>query len=179
VTEAVARELMEAVWLERANRLSERPNPGGAGRDALQVIVLGVGIERYGIDIRNVTEVLSPVRATPLPGAPAIFAGVINVHGAIRPVIDLRRLLGMDAGPNGHPVRVIVLRHDGREMALQTDSVEQIRRIGSDELVSAGDGEDARSPLMTSRYIKGATKDLLMVLGAEALFAEMDTGVTT
>ncbi len=60
-------------------------------------MVLGIGAERYAVELRDVEEVLPPVRATPVPGAAAVFAGVINVHGEIRPVMDLRRLLGMDA----------------------------------------------------------------------------------
>jgi chemotaxis signal transduction protein len=177
MTEAVARQRIEAVWRERANRLSERPVFVGAGQGAVQVVVLGIGTERYGIDIPDVAEILPQVRITPLPGAPAAFAGVINVHGEIRPVADLRRLLGMDAVRKGDPSRVIVLRCNGREMGLQIDSVEQIRRIDPVELESGGDA-GAAGPL-TSQYVKTSTRDLLMLLNTEALFAQLDTGVTT
>ena len=136
---------MEAVWRERADRLSQRPVIAGAGQNASPVIVLGIGKERYGIDLPDVAEVLPPVRATPVPGAAAVFAGVINVHGEIRPVIDLRRLLGHPDDRSGAKTRsadrlarVILLRRDGREMGLQIDSVEQIRWIGAGDLQAAG-----------------------------------------
>ena len=101
-----------------------------------------------------------------------MFSGVITVHGDIRPVLDLRRVLGMAAVTetvrNGASRRVILLRKDGREMGLQIDSVEQIRWIASSELQTAGNGDAA------SGHVKASTKDLLMLLSTEALFAGLD-----
>jgi chemotaxis signal transduction protein len=88
------------------------------------------------------------------------------VHGEIRPVIDLRRLLGIGAVESGEPARVILLRRDGREMGLRVDSVEQIEWIGT------GDPESA-SQHTSSKFIRSSTKDLLMLLSMEALFAEL------
>jgi purine-binding chemotaxis protein CheW len=163
---------IEAVWRERAGRLAKRPAAVEGGQDSWPVIVLGIGAERYGIDLSHVEEVLPPTVATPVPGAPAMFAGVINVHGEIRPVMDLRRLLGMDAVPTGGGPRMIVLCKEGRQLGLQMDSVEQIRWIDSRDLQIDGN-------LGRSRYITGSTKDLLMLINAEALFADLQTGVAT
>jgi chemotaxis signal transduction protein len=163
---------MEAVWRERASRLSQRPVL--AEENLWPVIVLGIGAERFGVDLSDVAEVLPPVRATPVPGVPPLFSGVINVRGEIRPVIDLRRLLGMETIGNSDLARVILLRQDGREMGLQIDSVEEIRRIGPADLQSGGTVDSGHSA-----HIKGSTKDLLMLLSTEALFAELRTGVTT
>jgi chemotaxis signal transduction protein len=134
----------------------------------LPVIVLWIGKERYGVDLPDVAEVLPPVHVTPVPGAAAVFAGVINVHGEIRPVIDLRRFLSIEAGPDTVPnreiARVILLRKDGREMGLEIDRVEQIRWIASGDL---------QAPDMPSPRIKGSTKDRLILLNTEALYAEL------
>ena len=163
---------MEAVWRERAARLSRRPVETDAGQGSWPVIVLGVGAERYGVELGDVEEVLPPVRATPIPGAAAAVAGVINLHGKIRPVLDLSRLLGIDRLPGGDRPRVIVLRKEERRMGLQIDSVEQIRWLGSRDLKS---GENSGR----SRYITGSTEDLLMLINTEALFAELQIGVAT
>ncbi len=162
---------MQAVWRERADRLARRPSAAGAARDATPVIVLGIGKERYGIDVAEVAEILPPVRATPVPGAAAVFAGVINVHGEIRPVIDLRRWLGIagaDAMPAGEPARVVLLRRNGREIGLQIDSVEPLRWIGPGDVRANG----------SSLRHKGST-DPVMLLSTEALFAELETGGNT
>jgi chemotaxis signal transduction protein len=156
---------MEAVWQGRADRLAKRPVPERTGQSDLPVIVLGIGKERYGVDLTDVAEILPPVRITPVPGAAAAFAGVVNVHGEIRPVIDLRRLLGIGTTGNGDPARVILLRRDGREMGLQIDSVDQIEWIGDANLFQH----------TSSKYVRRSTEDLLMLLSTEELFAELNT----
>jgi chemotaxis signal transduction protein len=160
---------IEAVWRERAGRLRKRPGAAQAGQGSWPVIVLGIGAERYGIDLWDVEEVLPPVQATPVPGAAAAVAGVINLHGKIRPVLDLRRLLGMDGVPTGFRPRVIILCKKEHQMGLQIDSVERIRWIGSGDLQS--DENSGRS-----RYITGSTKDLLMRINTQALFAALQIG---
>ena len=181
-----ARERMEAVWRERADRLSQRPVTAGAGESVLPFLVVGIGKERYGIELPDVAEVLPQVRATPVPGAAEVFAGVINVRGEIRAVLDLRRFLCIEPGSEtglerckdtfaqGAPARVVLLRRQSRELGLQIDSVEQIRWVGAGDLQAAGNG-----PAGWSQHIKGATQDRLMLLSTEALFAELETGVTT
>ena len=162
---------MEAVWRQRANRLSHRTVTNGSG--ARPVMVVRLGNEQYGIHLPDVAEVLPPVQITPVPGVPAVFAGVINAHGEIRPVISLRRLLGIETVPGSDPARVVLLRKEGREMGLEIDGVEQIRWIGPLDLPSEGRGAGL------SQYVTRSTGDLLMMLNTEALFAELQTGDAT
>ena len=171
---------VEAVWGERAQRLSRHSVSIGPAQNAFPVLVLGIAEEQYAIDLPDVAEVFPHISPTPVPGAPAAFAGVINVHGEIRPVIDLRRYLNIErpieTSENVH-ARVILLRKAGREMGLQIDRVEHIRWIAAGEL-QAPEGEGAER----SRHIKGSTADLLMLLSTEALFDQvqpLDTGVPT
>jgi purine-binding chemotaxis protein CheW len=165
---------VEAVWRDRAQRLSQRPASAEAGQNFWPVLVLAIAKERYAISLSDVAEVLAPVRPTPVPGAATVFAGVINVHGEIRAVLDLSRLLGLpQPARSGDPVRVILLRRQGLELGLRIDSVEQIRWVGPGEMQPAGSGAVDSSP-----YIQGSTPDLLMLLSTEALFAHLHTGVT-
>jgi chemotaxis signal transduction protein len=173
---------MEAVWRRRADRLAQRPV--AAGQSALRVMVLGLGNERYGIDLSDVAEVLPPVRITPVPGTSAVFAGVVNAHGEIRPVIDLRQLLGMEkpgmeTAGDADPARVVLLRKDGIEIALLIDSVERIRSIGPADLQPEGMHSAVHGGAGLSQYVTRSTNDLLALLSTEALFAELRTGVTT
>jgi purine-binding chemotaxis protein CheW len=164
---------VERVWRERATRLSQRPVLTRSGQD-LPVIVLGVGNEQYAIDLADVAEVLPLVRTTPVPGAPSVFSGVINAHGEIRPVLNLRRFLGLESIQDGGLVRVLLLRNGGRELGLEIESVEKIRRIESGELQVDGRGVTGRS-----QKIRASTNDLLMLLSTEAIFAVLQTGVIT
>jgi purine-binding chemotaxis protein CheW len=180
------RQHMEAVWRERSLRLAQRAVSAGGRRDAAPVIVVGIGNERYGIDLAEVAEVLPQVRATPVPGAAPVFAGVVDVHGEIRPVIDLRRFLGIETPAQGDSARTILLRRQGREMGLQVDRVEQIRWIEPEEFAGAGNTDAWNTDAWNTdawntelfRHIKGMTKDRLMLVGTEALFAALETGAT-
>jgi purine-binding chemotaxis protein CheW len=161
---------METVWRERAARLARRSASVRAPQDELQVMVLRIGDERYCVELSNVVEVLPPIRCTAVPGAPRAIAGVINAHGEIRPVIDLRRLMGI-----GHPAAdaapgpVILLRKRGRLMGLQADRVEEIRSIASAGMRSTEAGQAG----FLTHYLKGLTQDTLMLLNTDALFAEL------
>jgi chemotaxis signal transduction protein len=168
---------MEAVWRQRADRLAQRPV--AAGLSLSPVMILGIRGERYGVDLLDVAEVLPPIRITPVPGMADVFAGVVNAHGEIRPVMDLRRLLGIEtpntglAGPEDF-ARVVLLRKDGREMGLRIDTVEEIRWIGPNDLQPGGTGDKG-----VSKYVKRSANGLLMLLDTEALFAELNTGAIT
>lgn len=170
VQASAGRERMEAVWRGRAIRLARRPLAADSSEIQSQVLVFRLADERYGIELANVAEVLPATRCTPVPGAPPALAGVINFHGEIRPVMDLKRVLDIpDPAGFGAPSPVILLRKQGREIGLQVDRVEQIRLVGSGELHS---GRDADAGI-TTRFLKGLTLDTLMLLSVEALFAEL------
>jgi len=63
------------------------------------------------------------VEVTPLPKAPAIAIGVINLHGTVIPVLDIRRRFGFpvrDYGPTAH---LLVARTRRRTLAVPVDEV--------------------------------------------------------
>jgi purine-binding chemotaxis protein CheW len=166
---AIEQERMETVWRQRAVRLSRRPTDTRDTPSSIPLMVLELGEERYGIELADVAEVLPPIQVTPVPGASPFFAGVVNVHGEIRPVADWKRLLGMETAAKSDRARVVLLRKQGRELGLVVDRVEQVRSVGSPELQSAG----APNAGLSSRYLKGLTRDAVMLIDTEALFAEL------
>ncbi len=61
-----------------------------ATQDTLQLVTFLVGTEEYGLAINSITEVVRPLKITPLPKMPVFIEGVINLRGVIIPVVDLR-----------------------------------------------------------------------------------------
>jgi purine-binding chemotaxis protein CheW len=59
----------------------------GAGR----ILVFTINDQKYAFQLTAVERIVRAVEVTPLPEAPAIVIGVINVHGRVLPVVDLRR----------------------------------------------------------------------------------------
>jgi purine-binding chemotaxis protein CheW len=59
--------------------------------DAVQLVTFKVGGEEYGVDIYRITEVVRPLKITPLPQMPEFIEGVVNLRGVIIPIVDLRK----------------------------------------------------------------------------------------
>lgn len=161
----------EAVWRKRALRLASRAATTASIGDEVRVLVLQIGAERYAVELASVASVLAPVACTPVPGAPAAFAGIIAVEGEIRPVLDLRRMLGMEhRGGADTPSPVVMLHRKGRQLGLLADRVEQIRGIRREACRATGDGG------LPARYVESVTDDTLLLLKTEALFQELLRG---
>lgn len=63
----------------------------------LDLVVFVIDGQRYALSLGAVERVLPMVAVSPLPAGPAIALGVINVHGTIVPVVDVRRRFGLPA----------------------------------------------------------------------------------
>jgi purine-binding chemotaxis protein CheW len=61
----------------------------------VQIVTFQVGDEEYGLDIGVITEALRPLKITPLPHMPRFIEGVVNLRGAIIPIVDLRKRFGL------------------------------------------------------------------------------------
>ena len=59
--------------------------------DRVQLVTFKVGGEEYGVDIHLITEVVRPLKITPLPRMPEFVEGVVNLRGVIIPIVDLRK----------------------------------------------------------------------------------------
>jgi purine-binding chemotaxis protein CheW len=55
-----------------------------------EVLVFEVGGQRYGLPSADVRELVRAVAITPLPRAPEVIEGVVNVRGRVLPVLDIR-----------------------------------------------------------------------------------------
>ena len=79
--------------------------------DSMQLVTFQVGAEEFGLDIRSIAEVVRPLRITPLPKMPEFIEGVVNLRGAIIPVVDLRKRFGLDAAPgSAKKARMLITR---------------------------------------------------------------------
>jgi len=65
-----------------------------AGEGVRQLISFRVGEQEFCIDVTTVREIRGWTPATPIPQSPDYLRGVINLRGAIMPVVDLRNRLG-------------------------------------------------------------------------------------
>ncbi len=93
----------------------------GSTHSYLAIVVDG---HRYGLPLAQVREVLRAVWISPLPAAPAVMLGVIDVRGRFVPVVDMRRRFGRESPALDPSERLVLAWTGSREIALRADSVE-------------------------------------------------------
>lgn len=89
----------------------------------LQCLRMAVGTATLAVPISAVREILEYGRLTPLPRTPAFVRGVMNLRGAVVPVIDLALRLGQPATEIGRRSCIVVVEVAG-DAATETDDTE-------------------------------------------------------
>ena len=130
-----------------ASRLSVPDESVVAGPAATsQFLTFILDGEEYGIDILQVQCIQGWDRATPIPNTPDYVLGVINLRGAIVPIIELRRRLEMVSKPFDSTTVVIVLKvsMQGKDctIGIVVDAVSEVYNIAEDALQQAPDFGD-------------------------------------
>ena len=98
--------------------------------DDEQVVVFRLDKEEFGVPIESVQEIVRvPDELTHVPKAPPFVEGVINLRGAVLPVIDLRRRLGLPTVERSDRQRVMVFLIEGMRTGFIVDSVAEVLRI--------------------------------------------------
>ena len=132
------------------------------------MLVVGVGTERYAIELAALTEVLPYRGCTAVPGAPPALLGLINVRGDIKAVLDLRRILDLQTEDESRTAYVVMLRRAEGAIGLGIETIQGIRQIDPSKLVSGAAGA---ASLSGSRYMKALTDDTVIVIDTNAVVA--------
>ena len=135
---------------------------GDAGGQYLTFMLDG---EEYGIEILRVQEIKGWESATPIPNTPDHVLGVLNLRGAVVPIIDLRMSFGLTSIEYGQTTVVIVVKmvHDDQErtVGLVVDAVADVYRLESSEIQPAPDMGGS----IQTKFVRGlATIDEKMVI---------------
>ncbi|HEY1922079.1 MAG TPA: chemotaxis protein CheW [Tepidisphaeraceae bacterium] len=128
--------------------------------NSVQLLVLGVNDRRYALHLAQVDRVVRAVDATPLPHAPAIVWGAIDLHGNIVPVLSMRKRLGLadrEIVPDDH----FVIAHTSRQsVALVVDDAVGVIERAAEDIISA------RNVIPRLEQIEGIVRlddDLLLI----------------
>ena len=100
----------------------------------VQLCAFAAGGEEYLIDLRRVREIVPPVPITSVPGAPEFVEGVIHLRGAVIPVVDVRRRLGVAPRLHGRQARFLLVEVARQLLALVVDEVVEVVRVPRSEL---------------------------------------------
>jgi len=103
-----------------------------------QYLTFYVAGEEYAVTILKVTEIIECVTLTHVPGTPSWIRGVLNLRGAVVPVVDLAVKFGLAPTVITRRTCVVMveLEHDGERLVLgvMADSVHQVVELGPDQI---------------------------------------------
>jgi purine-binding chemotaxis protein CheW len=98
----------------------------------LEVLLFELAGERFGVASRDVLEVLRAVAIRPLPLAPKLVEGIIDLRGELVPVLDIRARLGLPAKSIEPSDHFVLSRVAQRRVVLRVDralSLAEVRRL--------------------------------------------------
>lgn len=96
--------------------------------DITQLTAFYVGDEEYVVDIMRVREIIRPLPITPVRRGPRFVEGVINLRGAVIPVVDMRKRFGMPPAQSLHR-KIVIMSIDQRTFGLIVDQMSEVIRI--------------------------------------------------
>ena len=124
----------------------------------------------FGIEVERVQEVIRYQTVTPVPLAPAVGRGLINLRGQIVTAIDLRRLLQVeDRTDERLPINIVMHARQGI-FSLLVDRIGDVLEVDEDSFEHPPDTLDG----IARELIRGAYKlqgRLLLVLNVAKLFS--------
>jgi purine-binding chemotaxis protein CheW len=92
--------------------------------------------QRYAFQTFAVERVLPMVALAPLPKAPAVTLGVINLHGTVIPVLDIRLRFGFPPRDYGITAHLLVARTSRRTLAVPVDEVVGVQEVTVDTVTA-------------------------------------------
>jgi purine-binding chemotaxis protein CheW len=101
------------------------------------VVIFEVASQRFGLPLDRVEQAVRIVEITPLPRAPAVVVGVINVRGSVLPVVDVRRRFDLPLRPSRLTDQLLVVDTPLRRLALWVDAVHGVVNYSPAEFSAA------------------------------------------
>lgn len=123
-----------------------------------QYLAFGLGGEAFAMEIRFVKEVLQFELLTQVPLMPPFIRGVINLRGAVVPVIDLSIRFGRPRTETSRRTCIVILEFPRSEetttLGIMVDSVSEVLELGAEDIEpSPSFGTDLRA-----EFIQGVGK---------------------
>jgi purine-binding chemotaxis protein CheW len=128
----------------------------------------------FGVDVLRVQEVLRFQAMTPVPQAPEVIEGLINLRGQIVTAIDMRRRLQLPARPSGQaPMNIVVRTSDGA-VSLLVDEIGDVMHVEA----STYERPPANLAPAAKEIIRGVykLKDRLLLVLDEERTADLTSG---
>jgi purine-binding chemotaxis protein CheW len=139
----------------------------------VQQLTFSLAGEEYGVDILSVREIRGWSRVTRIPQTPSYLLGVLNLRGAIVPVMDLRLRFGLEREAYDQNTVVINVAVAERLFGIVVDAVSDVVDIDLAAIKPVPD----MGAIVDTRYLKGLAthvERMVMLLDVEKLVRPED-----
>lgn len=147
--------------------------PAQASSAPVQYLTVNLASEEYGIEVLSVREIRAWRPVTRIPQAPHYVLGVLNLRGAIVPVIDLRLRFGLPRESYDAATVNVIISVAGRQFGVVVDAVSDVLDIGADQVRPVPD----MGATVDTEYLKGLTsvdERMVLLLNVDKLLQPQD-----
>ena len=152
--------------MENVNAIEEKNNEEAVST-TIQYIVVKIGNEQYGINIKYIDN-------TRLPKTQHYYKGVINLRGEIIPVMSVRLKLGLEDDEYTDKTRYIIVKVEGATIGIIVDQVREVVTLNTEDTEKVNRSVDDK---VANNYISGIGKhdgELISLLDIVSLIVEND-----
>lgn len=152
-----------ATILKTSNALTDN-----LARNVAQFVAFRIANQTYAFRIEQIQEIVILSQVTRTPQVPDYVEGVANLRGAIIPIVNLRKLFGIEPKPIDADTRTIVVNVGKRTIGCTVDTVTQVVRIGQDSIHAAPETVTGHGASYISGFAR-VQEQLIVLLEVEEL----------
>ena len=150
--------------MENVNAIEDK---NSESTTSVQYIVVKIGNEQYGIDIKYIDNIVTRV-----PKTQSYYKGVINLRGEICPIMSMRLKLGLEPDELTDKTRFIIVKVEGASIGVIVDQVKEVVTLEEEDIerISRSTNDDA-----AANYINAIGKkdgELISLLDIVSLIVE-------
>ncbi len=170
------RDDVNRILADRACALAKTRAVEADARAVLELVSFQVGTERFGVDMQFVHEIqpLKRLMWSMVPCTPDFIAGAVNIRGRIYAMMNIAVYLGIAVDPYPENTHALLIRGKTRpqreimEFCILADDLPGLKKVRSADVQSTTASVSSRA----QKYVKGVTREMLMVLDIEKLISD-------
>jgi purine-binding chemotaxis protein CheW len=147
----------------------QSPSAETFGQNQVTLGCFEVGGRVYALDVTYLREVVRWQPVTPLPKAPLLIEGVIDLRGAVVPVVDLGRALGGEPAKTGSRSRIVIAEVEGLVLGLAVDAAIEVLPVNAAAMEDPPGLATQAGYDTTRAVVRRADSDPILVLSLDHL----------
>ncbi len=163
--------------LDEVRAAAPQPQTNRASEER-KFLVFRLGEDEFGLPVEAVVEVArAPDRITRVPKAPKFLEGVINLRGAVVPVVDQRQRFDIPRLDGGEGRRLVVVQSGRHRAGLIVDSVSEVLRATADAIKETPELTEEIARLVHGVITIGSEGRMILILDPAELLTRAERGL--